>query len=174
MDAKRIFLVLLIFVTPFSVGLAQDKATPSPQASKNDIEALKAQLKEHEERINKLSQEVSKLNEALGKQKPGSAAVKTETQKPEAPKAEPVASPAASPGTADTAGVEIPTPTDTKTHVVAKGETLSAIAKAYGVSVQDIEQLNKIEDAKKLQAGQTIKIPPSGTATPTPSPSATP
>jgi LysM repeat protein len=170
MDAKRIFLALLIFVTPVSVGLAQDKATPSSQATKSDLEAMKAQLKEQEERINKLSQEVSKLYESLGKQKPVNAAAKTETQKPEAPKAEPASTPAATPGTADTAGVDNPTPNDTKTHVVAKGETLSAISKAYGVSVQDIEQLNKIEDAKKLQAGQTIKIPPSGAATPSPSP----
>jgi LysM repeat protein len=168
MDPKRIFLALLILVTPISIALAQDKSTPPPLAAKSDLEALKAQLKEHEERINKLSLEVSKLYELLGKQKPALGAVKAETPKPEVPKAEPVVSPVPNP--ADTAGVDNPTPTDTKTHVVAKGETLSAIAKVYGVSVQDIEQLNKIEDAKKLQAGQTIKIPPSGTAAPTPAP----
>jgi LysM repeat protein len=50
---------------------------------------------------------------------------------------------------------------------VAKGETLIQIAKQYGVTVDDIEQLNKIQDAKKLQAGQTIKIP--GTGSPSPS-----
>jgi LysM repeat protein len=69
-----------------------------------------------------------------------------------------------------TAGVENPSPADTanvKTHVVAKGETLSQISKQYGVTVEEIEQLNKIEDAKKLQAGQTIKIP---SATPQASP----
>jgi LysM repeat protein len=174
MDSKRIFLSLLVLLIPISVALAQDKATPSPLAAKSDLEALRAQLKEHEERINKLSLEVTKLYEALGKQKPALAGVKTEAPKPEAPKAEPVATPAPNPGLPDTAGVDNPTPSDTKTHVVAKGETLSAIAKVYGVSVQDIEQLNKIEDAKKLQAGQTIKIPPSATATPTPAQPASP
>src|SRR3981081_267194 len=174
MDAKRIFLALLMIAMPLSAGLGQDKATPAPQAAKNDIEALKAQLKEHEERINKLSQEIAKLNEALNKQKPGVAAVKTEVPKSEAPKADPEVSPTATPSSPDTAGVDNPTPADTKTHIVAKGETLSAIAKAYGVSVQDIEQLNKIEDAKKLQAGQTIKIPQTATGSPSPSPSSTP
>jgi LysM repeat protein len=151
MDAKRIILALLMIAMPLSAGLGQDKATPAPQTAKNDIEALKAQLKEHEERINKLSQEIAKLNEALSKQKS-----------------------TATPSSPDTAGVDNPTPADTKTHIVAKGETLSAIAKAYGVSVQDIEQLNKIEDAKKLQAGQTIKIPQTATGSPSPSPSSTP
>jgi LysM repeat protein len=69
--------------------------------------------------------------------------------------------------------VENPSPVDnanTKTHIVAKGETLTQIAKQYGVTVEEIEQLNKIEDAKKLQAGQTIKIPVSQAATPSPAP----
>jgi LysM repeat protein len=51
-----------------------------------------------------------------------------------------------------------------------KGETLSQIAKQYGVSVPDIQHLNKIGDAKKLQAGQTIKIPGTTSASPSPSP----
>src|SRR6516225_7734388 len=42
---------------------------------------------------------------------------------------------------------------------LAKGETLTQISKQHGVSVEEIQQLNKIEDAKKLQACQTIKIP---------------
>jgi len=84
---------------------------------------------------------------------------------------------AANPATANpaptTAGVENPAPADsgnTKTHTVAKGETLTQISKQYGVSVDEIEQLNKIGDAKKLQAGQTIKIPVSAGATPSPTP----
>jgi LysM repeat protein len=57
-----------------------------------------------------------------------------------------------------------------RSHVVAKGETLIQIAKEYGVTVEDIEQLNKITDAKKLQIGQTLKIPGSGSsASPSPS-----
>ncbi len=70
-----------------------------------------------------------------------------------------------------TLGVENPSPVEpsgTRSHVVAKGETLTQIAKQYGVTVEEIQQANKIQDAKKLQIGQTIKIPGSA------SPSATP
>jgi LysM repeat protein len=83
------------------------------------------------------------------------------------------ANPAAANPAATVAGVENPAPADnanTKTHTVAKGETLTQISKQYGVSVEEIEELNKIGDAKKLQAGQTIRIPASQTATPSPTP----
>lgn len=99
---------------------------------------------------------------------------------PTVAKAEPVpsatpaaANPAVANPPAPTAGVENPAPADSvgaKTHTVAKGETLTQISKQYGVSVEEIEQLNKIGDAKKLQAGQTIKIPAPQGATPTPAP----
>ena len=42
-----------------------------------------------------------------------------------------------------TAGVENPTPADAtnvRTHVVAKGETLSQISKQYGVTVEEMER----------------------------------
>ena len=107
---------------------------------------------------------MAKLGDLL-KKKPASPVARAEPS-PTAAAANPnVATPSA--------GVENPAPVDaanTKTHTVAKGETLTQISKQYGVSVEDIEQLNKIGDAKKLQAGQTIKIPASESPTPSPSP----
>lgn len=107
----------------------------------------------------------------LLKQKPPPAVAKAEPVQAATPAA---ANPAvANPPAATTAGVENPAPADnanTKTHIVAKGETLTQISKQYGVSVEEIEQLNKIGDAKKLQAGQTIKIPVSQGASPSPVP----
>ncbi len=44
-------------------------------------------------------------------------------------------------------------------HVVQPGETLSAIAAAYGVSVSVIAQENGIADPLKLRAGQKLFIP---------------
>ena len=55
-------------------------------------------------------------------------------------------------------------------HIVARGETLTSIAKAHGVSVSDLQKLNHIDNPLKLQAGQTILIPSS----PSPSPSTSP
>jgi len=44
-------------------------------------------------------------------------------------------------------------------HVVAKGETPLSIAKKLHVSYDDLLKLNKIDDPKKLQIGQKLKIP---------------
>ena len=44
-------------------------------------------------------------------------------------------------------------------HVVKPGETLSEIARAYGVSVNAITRANKIERPDLVRAGQTLFIP---------------
>ena len=59
------------------------------------------------------------------------------------------------------------------THVVARGETLTSIAKQYKVGVEELQKFNHIEDGRKLQAGQTIMIPapsasPAASASPSP------
>jgi murein DD-endopeptidase MepM/ murein hydrolase activator NlpD len=44
-------------------------------------------------------------------------------------------------------------------HIVQPGETLSAIARAYGVSAADVVALNAIPQASLLTTGQTLKVP---------------
>lgn len=44
-------------------------------------------------------------------------------------------------------------------HVVQPGETLSAIAKAYGVRSTDVMEANGLESADKLSVGQKLFIP---------------
>jgi colicin import membrane protein len=173
MDTKRFLHVILLTLTPFSTALGQDKGSEATKSESLTLKAqivefenLKAEIKAQEEKIDRLSQEVAKLGELL-KQKSASPVAKAEPSPTAA-----AANPNIATATA-TAGVDNPTPADaanTKTHIVAKGETLTQISKQYGVSVEDIEHLNKIEDAKKLQAGQTIKIPASESPTPSPSP----
>jgi membrane-bound lytic murein transglycosylase D len=51
-------------------------------------------------------------------------------------------------------------------HNVKKGETLSVIAKKYGVSVTDITVSNKITTRTPLRIGQELQIPVSGVARP--------
>lgn len=46
-----------------------------------------------------------------------------------------------------------------KTHTVKKGETLTSIAKQYGMTVRALELLNKIDDPDKINVGQVIKLP---------------
>jgi LysM repeat protein len=185
MDAKRIFHVILVTLVPFSSALAQGAAESAKtealalKAETIELEGLKTEIKAQGEKIDRLTQEVATLSDLL-KQKSAPTVAKAEPVSSATPAAtNPAATnPAAtnpavaSPPTA-TAGVENPAPADSagvKTHTVAKGETLTQISKQYGVSVEEIEQLNKIGDAKKLQAGQTIKIPASQAASPSPAP----
>jgi LysM repeat protein len=175
MDAMRLFQVVVLTLVPFSSVLAQAAAeAPKTEAlvlkaQTVELEGLKAEVKAQGEKIDRLTQEITALSEML-KQKSGPTVAKAEPVTTATPAA---ANPGAANPAATVAGVENPAPADganTKTHIVAKGETLTQIAKQYGVSVEEIEQLNKIGDAKKLQAGQTIKIPASQTATPSPTP----
>ena len=62
-------------------------------------------------------------------------------------------------------------PASGNAHVVTKGETLTSIAKANKVGVQELQKFNHIENDRALQIGQTIMIPNAGAASPTASPS---
>ncbi len=44
-------------------------------------------------------------------------------------------------------------------HVLQKGETLYAISRKYGVSLDSIITINRISDPSRLQAGQRLRIP---------------
>jgi len=169
MDLKSIPLAILMTLGMTGTALAQERAGEPAKgealtlkAQIVELEGLKAEVKAQGEKIDRLAQEVAKLSDAL-KQKGVAPA-------PKAAETGPTPAPAGASANPATAGVENPSPADAgnvRTHVVAKGETLTQISKQYGVSVEEIQQLNKIEDAKKLQAGQTIKIP---SATPPPTP----
>jgi len=58
---------------------------------------------------------------------------------PEIPKAEPV--------------------TPSIQHTVAKGETLTSIAKQYNIPLSELQKLNTITNDRKLQIGQTLNVP---------------
>ena len=73
--------------------------------------------------------------------------------------------------------VASPAPASGNTHVVAKGETLTSIARMHKVSIEELQKLNHIENERKLQIGQMLIIPgvsAAPAASGSPSPSATP
>jgi murein DD-endopeptidase MepM/ murein hydrolase activator NlpD len=51
---------------------------------------------------------------------------------------------------------------DETIHIIRKGDTIYSLARTYGVSAQEIQGLNRIDDPNRIQAGQRIRIP--GTA----------
>jgi cell wall-associated NlpC family hydrolase len=57
-------------------------------------------------------------------------------------------------------------PAETLYHRVEKGETLSAIADLYGMSVREIKSLNHIRKPRKLRAGTRILVHKSATPAP--------
>ncbi len=48
------------------------------------------------------------------------------------------------------------------TYRVRRGDTLEAIARRYGVRVQDLMEVNGIHNPRRLRAGQLLKVPASG------------
>ncbi|MFK3893987.1 N-acetylmuramoyl-L-alanine amidase [Bacillus subtilis] len=55
------------------------------------------------------------------------------------------------------------------TYTVKKGDTLSKIAKAEGVSVANLQSWNNIKDPNKIKVGQKLKLTGSGTSSTKPS-----
>lgn len=68
-------------------------------------------------------------------------------------------------------GTAPPTPEApvTSVHVVQAGETLYAIARRYGVTLEDLVAANGITDPERIYVGQRLKIP-GGTVPPGPTP----
>jgi lysozyme len=139
----------------FSTAAAQ---TPSPEPSKSfdvpQLEALAKKIDEQNAKIDALSQEILKLEQQVSHIRPG-VMIGESTPSP----------------TNSTAPAEsVSHPVSGNTHTVARGETLTSIAKMYKVGVDELQKSNNIEDGRKLQAGQTIVIP----TPPPPMPSASP
>jgi len=73
-------------------------------------------------------------------------------------------------GTATVATVQ--TTPQTIIHVVQAGETLSLIAKQYGISLETLVALNDIPDVDRIEVGQelVVSVPPNWTPPPTSTP----
>src|SRR5438876_12092694 len=151
MKLRAVFCGTLVLA--FCTAFAQ---TPAPESTKpaddTQLEALAKKIDEQNAKIDALSQEILKLEQQISHIRPG-VMVGESTPSPENP-----AAPAASPSH----------PAAGNTHIVARGETLTSIAKMYKVTVDELQKANHIEDGRKLQAGQTISIPTSAAPTPTP------
>jgi LysM repeat protein len=110
------------------------------------LEALSKKIDEQNAKIDTLSQQILKLEQQVAKFRPGVMIGET---------------PSPSPTTSATAEAPKPVPTQQSgnSHVVAKGETLTSIAKMHKVTVEELQKFNHIENDRKLQIGQTIMIP---------------
>ena len=49
--------------------------------------------------------------------------------------------------------------TSTRTHLVRRGDTLSGVARRYGVSVAELRRANGLSEGSTLRTGESLKIP---------------
>lgn len=159
--AAKVFLLLLALA--LSSNASAQTAASTPQDKNNDaqLETLIRKIDEQNTKIDALSQQILKLEQQISSIRPG--VMIGETTPPPAPAAA-AAAPAAS----------SVTPQGGNAHVVAKGETLTSIAKAYKVGVGDLQKFNHIENDRALQIGQTVMIPTPGASPAATSPAASP
>jgi len=146
-----------IFCGTLVLGLwASSAQTPTPKPTKAadaaQLEALAKKIDEQNVKIDALSQEILKLEQQVSHIRPGVMIGES------TPAATGAGAPAASSSN----------PAGGNAHIVARGETLTSIAKMYKVTIDELQKANHIEDGRKLQAGQTSSIPTSATPTPTP------
>ena len=130
-----------------------DAQTTAPGASRSQAEELLSLTKKIDEqniKIDLLSQQILRLQQEI-----------------EHPKATSLGTPLP---TASEPSAASPAPGES-THVVARGETLTSIAKMHKVGIDELQKFNHIENDRKLQIGQTLVIPGSGQ---TPAPSSSP
>jgi LysM repeat protein len=144
-------LVFAVFVCPNAPAQSSDK-------SEKMLEALSKKIDEQNAKIDTLSQQILKLEQQISKNtRPGVIIGETP-------------SPSAAASTAAATEAAKPTQQSGNSHVVAKGETLTSIAKMHKVTVEELQKFNHIENDRKLQIGQTIMIPPAASSSPTASP----
>jgi len=156
---NRLVLALLTFLFAAMVSTnARAQVAVSDKSEKALLEALSKKIDEQNAKIDILSQQILKLEQQVAKVRPGVMIGETPTPPPthsattDAPK---------------------PAPQSGNSHVVAKGETLTSIAKMHKVTVDELKKFNKIENERTLQIGQTIQIP-SAASSPGASPTASP
>jgi LysM repeat protein len=147
----------IAFLTLLFVGVSVTAQPPPSDKSEKMLEALSKKIDEQNAKIDTLSQQILKLEQQLSKNtRPGVMIGET---------------PSPTPATNSAAATEAPKPTQQSgnSHVVAKGETLTSIAKMHKVTVEELQKFNHIENDRKLQIGQTIMVPPAA-GSPTASP----
>ena len=148
------------------VAALLETQTKQAEAQTKQIEELTKLAELQTKQIETLNADVNRLTAVLLARNPENAAPAAATPAPttqlhpsiapvvqtaEAPtvKAEPVPAESA-PTTA---------PDGSPTHVIKRGENLISVARQHGTSVSELLKLNKIEDERKLQIGQTLLLP---------------
>ena len=144
--------IVVIGVVLFCFSLHAQTFAQQPADNTTQLQALSKKIDEQNAKIDMLSQQILKLEQQLANSRPG---VMIGEATPAPTTAAPV--------------VENTNHSGANTHTVARGETLTSIAKMHNLTVGELQKLNHIENPQKLQIGQTIILPgPGSSASPSP------
>lgn len=153
---------------------AQESAT-----AQQELKELRQAVQMQTKQIELLAEQVARLTRALHAQQPGpevntpttaTPSTGTLTIPPPTPSTSiatkplpplPDVPPATAPAPAAPRAEAVPTAEAVPgaKHTVAKGETLTSIAKQYNISLTELKNANKIENDRKLQIGQILSVP---------------
>ncbi len=156
LSAVAFFLAGIVALPASAQTLA---STPSDAATSAQLQALTRKIDEQNSKIDTLSQQILKLEQQITTMRPG---VMIGEATPAPPVAVVASAAPESSGRPVAAG---------NIHTVARGETLTSIAKMHNVTVSDLQKANHIENDRKLQIGQTLLIPGPSTPAASTSPS---
>ena len=106
-------------------------STPSKSSEAAQLLALTKKIEEQNAKIDILSQQILKLEQQVSHTRPGIVIGESEPS-PTAPVVAATPAPRSS--------------SSGNTHTVARGETLTSIAKLYGVSIGELQRFNHIDD----------------------------
>ena len=131
------------------------------------IEAQTKQIEELSQRAELQTKQIETLNADLNRLTAVLLARNAESAPPAASQPHPSAAPVVStPETPAIKAEPVPAepapslaPDGSPTHVIKRGENLISIARQHGTTVSELLKLNKIEDERKLQIGQTLLLP---------------
>jgi LysM repeat protein len=136
-------------------------AASAEEAAAPELRELHQAVQQQSRQIELLAEQIGKLTRALESQK--SAAMAPAAPAPPASEAaKPPTEPASEAARSEPATKAEAASIGTK-HVVAKGETLTSIAKQYNIPIADLKNANRIENERKLQIGQILTVPAANT-----------
>jgi LysM repeat protein len=164
------FRITAFVLAAMALSIARTPAQdPSPELI--ELRELRVILEQHSKRLEAIQEQLNELRASAEKEAKEKSSL--ETSSVASPNAVPPENPKPSQG-----GPILPSSTEGKApgeigkeapkaeaapssarHVVVKGETLTSIARHYNISLSELQRVNKIENDRKLQIGQSLVIP---------------
>jgi LysM repeat protein len=147
---------LLLFAISPAAAQEPEAASPAPAVTDpmRELRAIRQTLEKQTRLLEAITQQVSKLSQNFDA--PPKA---TPAEAPPSPEGAPASTAGASP---PAEGAKADAAPAGPRHTVAKGETLTSIAKRYNIPVAELQNANGIKDDRKLQIGQVLSIPAPG------------